>query len=98
MSGRAWTAGQLRAALAGLPDDAVVIVNAASIDGDFCEEQIITGAGYGQIDWGDGYGLEQGTVFGVDCEFPTSDEEAAYSPRRPDRPRRPGSKGKEPLA
>ncbi|MET7339153.1 DUF6225 family protein [Nonomuraea sp. NPDC005650] len=51
---RAWTAGQLREALAGLPDDAPVIVHVASeSDLQTVDDQIITSAGYGNVAWGE---------------------------------------------
>lgn len=68
---RAWTVGALRAAITGLPDDTLLIVNAPDFtDPDFVTEQVITSAGFGTVDWGDGYGPEQSKVFGLECEIP----------------------------
>lgn len=65
------TVGTLRAAIAGIPDDTPLVINAADFDDPgLVVEQVITGAGFGTIDWGDGHGPEQGTVFGLDCEIP----------------------------
>jgi hypothetical protein len=83
----AWTAGQLKAALADLPDNTPVAVRAVDgYDPQVCDEQVITGAGFGTVDWGDGYGPEQSKVFGLDCEIPEDQLET-----RPDRPLRPGT-------
>jgi hypothetical protein len=80
----AWTVGQLRAALAGIPDDTPLVVNAVDTSDPECaDEQVVVGAGFGTVDWGDGYGLEQDVLFGLDCEMP----EAQLS-TRPDRPSR----------
>jgi len=80
----AWTVGQLRAALAGLPDDTPLVVNAAGTgDPNVADEQVIVGAGFGSVNWGDGYGVERDTLFGLDCEMP---EELLR--KRPGRPRR----------
>jgi hypothetical protein len=47
------TAGQLREYLAGIPDDKPLI--AVTPDGD---SFLVTGIGFGQVDWGRGNGLE----------------------------------------
>jgi len=61
----AWTVGQLRAALVGLPDDLPVIVDVAEEPGgDTVDEQVVISAGFG-------HGIAaDGTEF-VDREFPT---------------------------
>jgi Family of unknown function (DUF6225) len=80
----AWTVGQLRAALAAIPDDTPLVVNAADpSDPNTADEQVIVGAGFGRIDWGDGYGLETDTVFALSCEIPEGELRT-----RPDRPQR----------
>jgi Family of unknown function (DUF6225) len=80
----AWTVGQLKAALAGVPDDTPLVVNAAdACDPTVADEQVIVGAGFGTPDWGDGYGPEPDTLFGLDCEIP---EELLRT--RPERSRR----------
>ncbi|MGP4027120.1 DUF6225 family protein [Actinomadura sp. 3N407] len=80
----AFTAGQLRDAIAGLDDDAPIVVNVATDDHGSVEEQIITGAGYGKVRWGDGYGTETNPLFALDSHWPS------VSPLivRPDRPRK----------
>jgi hypothetical protein len=84
----AWTVGQLRAALAGLPDDTPLVVNVADLnDPSVCDEQVLVSAGFGTINWGDGYGPEPDTVFGLNCEIP--DHDMRTKPSRPRRPRGP---------
>lgn len=85
--GRIATVGQLRAALEGIPDDTPLIVNAADPDypNEAVTEQVITNAGFGLIDWGDGYGLEPSKVFGLDCEFGPPGWEMEPRPVRPSR-------------
>lgn len=62
------TAGELRAALAGVPDDTPIVVNTPDPQyDDMAEEWVIRSAGYGQIGWGDGYGLERDQAFGLNC-------------------------------
>jgi hypothetical protein len=65
------TVGQLRAALEGIPDDTPLTVNAADPDypTDAVMEQVITSAGFGLINWGDGYGLEPDNVFALNCDL-----------------------------
>jgi hypothetical protein len=64
----AWTAGQLMAALATVPDDTPLVVNAVDpIEPDLRDPQVIVGAGFGKVGSGDGHGLDQSTTFGLDC-------------------------------
>jgi len=85
----ALTAGQLKAALAAVPDDTQLVVNVADpTDPATCDEQVIVGAGFGTVDWGDGYGPERSPLFGLDCEWP---EDLLWT--KPDRPRRPVAGG-----
>ncbi|MFI6909680.1 DUF6225 family protein [Nonomuraea sp. NPDC050394] len=85
MKGRpAWTAGQLRAAIAHLDDDAPILVTVATDKDDVADEQIITEAGPGYVDWGDGYGLETSSLFTLNCHWPSETQLLV----RPDRPRR----------
>jgi Family of unknown function (DUF6225) len=80
----AWTVGQLRAALTGIPDDTPLVANTVDYSGpNVADEQVIVGAGFGTINWGDGYGTEPDAVFGLQCEIPE-----ALLRTRPDRPRR----------
>jgi Family of unknown function (DUF6225) len=80
----AWTVGQLRAALAGIPDDAPLAANTADPnDHGVSDDQVIVGAGFGTVDWGDGYGAEPDSVFGLQCEIPED-----LLSKRPERPRR----------
>ncbi len=80
----AWTAGQLKAALAVIPDDTPLAVNAVDTsDPDVADEQVIVGAGSGTVDWGDGYGPERDAIFGLECEIPEG-----LLRTRPERPRR----------
>ena len=84
----AWTAGQLKAALAGLPDDTPLAVNAVdTTDPAVVDEQVIVGAGFGTVDWGDGYGPEPGKIFGLVCEIP--ERPLQTRPERPSRVRSP---------
>lgn len=80
----AWSVGQLREALAAIPDDTPLVVNAVDTsDPEAADEQVVTGAGFGTVNWGDGYGFERDTLFGLDCEMPE-----ALLRSKPDRPRR----------
>lgn len=80
----AWTVGQLRAALAGIPDDTPLAANTADPnDPSVADDQVIVGAGFGTVDWGDGYGPEPAAIFGLECEIPEN-----LLQTRPDRPRR----------
>ena len=55
---RQWTAGELRAALDGVPDNTPVEVAVPDApDGDAEDTYVVTGLGYGQVDWADGRGL-----------------------------------------
>ena len=85
----AWTVEQLRAALAGIADDTPLAVTAADPnDPGVADEQVVVGAGFGTVDWGDGYGPETDAVFGLDCEWPEAELR-----RRPERPwRREGAR------
>ena len=83
-----WTAGQLRDALADLPADTPLKVNVSEEPGgNTVDEQVVIGAGFGTIVWGDERGQQADPVFGIDCEFPSGNY---YRPRhaadpRPDR-------------
>ncbi len=80
----AWTVGQLKAALAVIPDDTPLVVNAVDTsDPGFADEQVIVGAGFGTVNWGDGYGSERDAIFGLECEIPEG-----LLRTRPERPRR----------
>jgi cytosine/adenosine deaminase-related metal-dependent hydrolase len=81
---RAFTAGQLRAAIADLADDAPVLVHVATDEDDVADDQIIVSAGYGEIDWADGYGAEPDPIFALECEWCTRRDLHI----RPTRPRR----------
>lgn len=81
----AWTTGQLKAALAGVPDDTPLVANVADPgDPNVADEQVITGAGFGTVNWGDGYGPERSPLFALELHIPEG-----YLQTRPDRPRRP---------
>lgn len=79
-----WTLGDLRRVTAGLPDDTPLEVN-LSVPGepDVAETQVITGGGFGTVNWGDGYGDEQSPVFGLTCHYPEG--ELLVKPDRPSR-------------
>jgi len=84
----AWTVGQLKAALSAIPDDTPLMVRAVDAsDPEFADEQVVVGAGFGTVDWGDGYGPEPDTLFGLECEV--SEALLRTKPARPRR--RPGS-------
>lgn len=70
---QAFTAGQLRAAIAGLDDDAPVILHVATDEDDVADTQIVVDAGRGSIGWGDGYGLEPDPLFALEPAWPTAD-------------------------
>lgn len=80
----AWTIGQLRAAIAHLPDDAPFTVTVATHEDGICDTQIVTDAGSGWIDWGDGYGRERDPLLSLYAYWPSRDDLLT----RPDRPRR----------
>jgi hypothetical protein len=63
------TVGELRAALAGLPGITPVVVNAEDVSDpeEPAIEQVITSAGFGLIDWGDGQGLVPDGVLALNC-------------------------------
>lgn len=67
----AWTVGQLRAALDGVPDDMPLICWVAEEPGgkDVCGDQVVFGAGFGNVDWGNGL-VEDRSRFGLSLEFP----------------------------
>jgi hypothetical protein len=57
------------------PDDAPVIVHVASeSDPEAVDDQIITSAGYGNVGWGDGYGLERDPIFALECHWHTKNQ------------------------
>jgi len=84
---RSGTVGQLRAALEGVPDDTPLVVNAAGPDypKEAVSKQVVTSAGFGLINWGDGYGLELDNVFALNCDFDPCGEEFRPRPVRPAR-------------
>lgn len=62
----AWTVGMLRAAIAGIPDEALLVINAPDFtDPGFVVEQLVTSA-----DLADGKAPEQSRVFALHCEVP----------------------------
>lgn len=69
---RAWTAGQLRAALAGLDDDAPVVVHVATDEDGVVDDQIITSAGHGSIAWESNGELEPDPIFTLECHGHTA--------------------------
>jgi hypothetical protein len=79
---RAWTAGQLREAIAHLPDDAPIVVHAANYEEGEYDDQIIVGAGHSKVGWGDGYGLEDDPLFALECFHHTADV-LLVRPKRP---------------
>jgi Family of unknown function (DUF6225) len=86
----AWTVGQLKTALAAIPDATALVVNVADpSDPHVADEQVIVGAGFGTIDWGDGRGPQTDPVFGLDCEIP--ERLMRLAPDRPSRLPGPGS-------
>lgn len=67
-----WTVGDLRKALEGLPDDLPLQVNLAEEPGgDTCDTQVVTGAGFAAITWGDERGEQIDRTLSLECEFPT---------------------------
>ena len=80
----AWSVGQLKEALATIPGDTPLVVNAVDTGNpQVADEQVVVGAGFGLLNWGDGYGFERDTLFGLDCEMPEG-----LLRSKPDRPRR----------
>jgi len=78
-----WTAGELRAALASIPDDTLIVVTTVDPQfDDMAEEWAVCGAGYGHVNWGDGYGMERDQAFALTCRL------AGDFRVKPDRPRR----------
>lgn len=72
-----WTVGEIRQALAEVPDDTPVRLDTA-IDDDFYDEQVVVGAGFSEVVWaGD---VETGVVFSIACEL--APEHWPYSSRR----------------
>lgn len=66
-----WTAGQLRAALDGLPDDLPLQVHLAQEPGGMLTDvQVVIGAGFGHGTTGDGEEFV-GREFQILCEFPS---------------------------
>lgn len=62
----AWTIGMLRAAIADIPDDTLLVINAPDFtDPDFVVEQVVVGTGPTERN-----APEQGQVFGLNCEVP----------------------------
>ena len=79
------TIGQLRSVLERIPGDTPLVVNATDLTyPDGLEEQVITSAGFGRVDWGEGYGLEPDTVFGLNCDVSMHDD-MRHKPVRPPR-------------
>lgn len=71
---RPWTVGQLRAELAGLPEDLPLIVHVAEEPGgDLVGAQVIVSAGFAVIDWGGQRGEEVDRQFTIGCEFPAGE-------------------------
>lgn len=61
------------------------MMNAEDLDyPEVADEQVITSVGFGRVDWGDGHGPEQDTVFGLSCRS-ASWAEIADIRKRPDR-------------
>ena len=80
------TVGQLRAALEGIPDDTPLAVHGPDPFVPGCvDEVVITSAGFGRIDWGDGYGLEPDGVFALSCDEAPPGTEIRRKPVRPAR-------------
>lgn len=66
-----WTVGQLRAALAGLPDDLpLVVIVAEDPGGELAEDQVVIDAGFGTGTTGEGEEFV-GREFQICCEFPS---------------------------
>lgn len=71
---QAWTVGQLRDQLAGLPADLPLLVHVAEEPGgETVGEQVVISAGFGIIDWGDERGEEVDRQFLIGCEFPSGE-------------------------
>lgn len=67
----AWTVGQLRNALSGLPDDMPILVDVAEEPGgDAVQEQVVIHAGFGHGVDGRGEPFV-GREFRIGCEFPS---------------------------
>lgn len=66
-----WTVGQLRAALAGLPDDLPIVIDVAvEPGGDMVTEQVLIHVGFGHGIDGQGEPFV-GRALRLGCEFPT---------------------------
>jgi hypothetical protein len=89
---RAWTAGQLRAAIAHLADDDPIVVHVATDEEGVADDQIIVDAGHGRIGWGDGYGMDRDPLFALECAWHTTD----VLHLRPNRPNLRGRQGDQP--
>jgi Family of unknown function (DUF6225) len=77
----AWTVGDLRRAIADIPDDTLLIVNLADEPGgDSIDTQVVISAGFGQVDRGDGRGLIRTAEFALECEFPGGPRAGRGSP------------------
>ncbi|GAA3831960.1 hypothetical protein GCM10022226_61380 [Sphaerisporangium flaviroseum] len=70
---RAWTAGQLRAAIAHLADDDPIVVHVATDEEGVADDQIIVDAGHGQIRWNNGDRMERDPLFALECAWHTAD-------------------------
>lgn len=66
----AWTVGQLRNALAGLPDDLPIIVDAAEPGSDLVQEQVVIHVGFGHGVDGQSEPFT-GRELRIGCEFPS---------------------------
>jgi hypothetical protein len=68
---QAWTVGDLRQALDGIPDHTPLNVSVDAPDTDReAQTQVVTGAGPGQVDPGDGSGPIPNGDFTLTCEVP----------------------------
>jgi Family of unknown function (DUF6225) len=66
-----WTVGRLKAELADVADDTVVVVNVPDPnDPKLVDEQIVVDAGFGTVDWGDGKGPQADVYFGLQTQIP----------------------------
>lgn len=68
----AWTVGELRQALAEIPDDMPLVAWVSDVPGHnrFVSEQVVVGAGFAQVDEGNGY-REDRSEFGIELDWPT---------------------------
>lgn len=65
-----WTAGELRAALACLPDDTPIAADVATHDEGHTRRQIVTGIDFGSARRGEGPEDELVVVFAIQCAWP----------------------------